>query len=391
MRKKRVLLLSEGFGAGHTQAAYALSESLRILSSDIETHVLELGTFLHPTLAPWIFTAYRKTVMTQPKLYGLVYRSQYKKSLNRFTQLALHRLFYAQTAEVIRRLEPDAIVCTHPFPNAVVSRLKRSGLDVPLCTVITDYDAHGTWVSPEVNKYLVSTPGVKQKLTGRGVRPEAIEVTGIPVHPNFWKHHNREELRRRYGLKPIPTVLIMGGGWGLLKESEFLPDLLRWRDRIQLVVCLGSNQKAMSALSADPRFQHENVRLLGFTREIDQWMEVSDLLITKPGGMTCTEGLAKGIPMLFYKPIPGQEEENLQYFTQHGFGEPIKSAETIDHWFGLLLERYPELSKRRDDAAAGRGNGPYRPHHCSYSIIKLLDHHRPARIGQGQHAPALSL
>lgn len=370
MRKKRVLLLSEGFGAGHTQAAHALSESLRIISPEVQTRVLELGSFLHPTLARWIFTAYRKTVSNQPKLYGIVYRSQYKKSINRFARLALHRIFYAQAAEVIRQLRPDTIVCTHPFPSAVISRLKRSGLNVPLCTVITDYDAHGAWVSPEVNTYLVSTADVKEKLLDRGVPSDAVKVTGIPVHPNFWQAHNREELRARFGLKPIPAVLVMGGGFGLVDDESFLGHLTRWREKIQLTICLGHNDKAMLELAEDERFRHPHIRLLGFTKEIDKWMDVSDLLITKPGGMTCTEGLAKGIPMLFYKPIPGQEEENLQYFAQHGLGEQIKSAETIDHWFQLLIDHYPDVLQRREELS--RGIAPYNPAHCSQAIVEVL-------------------
>ncbi|MCR8632568.1 MGDG synthase family glycosyltransferase [Paenibacillus radicis (ex Xue et al. 2023)] len=373
MRKKRVLLLSEGFGAGHTQAAHALSVGLRMLSPGIQTRVLELGSFLHPTLAPWIFTAYRKTVTTQPKLYGYMYRSQYKKSLNRFTQLALHRIFYAQTAEIINQLRPDTIVCTHPFPNAVISRLKRAGLNVPLCTVITDYDAHGTWLSSEVNKYLVSTSDVRDKLLGRGINSDAIEVTGIPVHPNFWGQHNRDELRAQYGLKAMPTVLVMGGGWGLMNNGEMLHYFTDWREKIQLIICLGSNDKALAALSEDKRFQHENIRLMGFTNEIDKWMDVSDLLITKPGGMTCTEGLAKGIPMLFYNPIPGQEEENLQYFTQHGFGEHIKSDATIDHWLKLLVDGYPEVLKRRALLSLSQHTNPYNPMDCSQAIMEILN------------------
>ena len=143
MEKKRVLLLSEGFGTGHTQAAYALSSNLRKLSPDVQTKVLELGSFLNPKVAPLIITAYKKTVTNQPKLFGYVYRHQYKKSLNRLTTLALHKLFYTHTRSVVRQLRPDAIVCTHPIPSAVISRLKRLGVQVPLCTVITDYDAHG--------------------------------------------------------------------------------------------------------------------------------------------------------------------------------------------------------------------------------------------------------
>ncbi|PYI53018.1 MGDG synthase family glycosyltransferase [Paenibacillus flagellatus] len=370
MRKKRILLLSEGFGAGHTQAAHALSVGLRRLSPELQTRVLELGAFLHPTLAPLIFSAYRKTITSQPKLYGFVYRSQYKKSLNRLTRLALHRLFYGQTAEIIKQLKPDTIVCTHPFPSAVVSRLKRAGLSVPLCTVITDYDAHGTWINPEVNKYFVSTEEVKRKLLDRGVPESHIDVTGIPVHPNFWRHHNREELRLRFGLKPLPTVLVMGGGWGIVQHEELLEHMTRWRDRLQLIFCMGSNEKALTRLADDERFRHPNIRLMGFTREIDKLMDVSDLLITKPGGMTCTEGMAKGLPMLFYSPIPGQEEENCQYFTEQGFGEQIKSLETVDYWFERLVRQAPGTHRvQRGFALASTA---YNPQTCHQAIMRML-------------------
>ncbi|MEF3302848.1 MGDG synthase family glycosyltransferase [Paenibacillus sp. GYB003] len=369
MRKKRILLLSEGFGAGHTQAAHALSVGLRKLSPDLQTRVLELGSFLHPTLARFAASAYRKTITSQPKLYGYVYRKQYKKSLNRLARMALHRLFYGQTLEVIKQLRPDTIVCTHPFPSAVVSRLKRAGLSVPLCTVITDYDAHGTWINPEVNKYLVSTEEVKRKLLQRGVPDSHIEVTGIPVHPNFWQHHNKEELRLRFGLQAMPTVLVMGGGWGLVQHDDMLQHMAQWRDRLQFIFCMGSNKKALERLKADPRFTHPNIRLLGFTREVDKLMDVSDLLITKPGGMTCTEGLAKGLPMLFYSPIPGQEEENCQYFTEMGLGEPIKSLATLDYWFEKLTA--PSSGSTRPHGAA-LDPIAYNPSTCHQAIMQML-------------------
>jgi processive 1,2-diacylglycerol beta-glucosyltransferase len=371
MKRKRVLLLSEGFGAGHTQAAHALADSLRRLSPDLQTRVFELGSFFHPTLAPWIISAYRKTVTSQPKLIGIMYRSQYNKSLNRLTTLALHRLFYKQSLNMIRQLKPDVIVCTHPIPNAIVSRLKRLGLKVPLCTVITDYDAHGTWISQEVNRYLVSTEEVKRKLLARGVPPHIIQVTGIPVHPNFWTPHNKEEIRSRFGLQDMPTVLVMGGGWGLVNNIDMLEYMTRWRDHIQLIICLGNNEKVRTQLSAHPSFHHPNIHLLGFTREIDKLMEVSDLLITKPGGMTCTEGLAKGIPMLFYEPLPGQEEENCQYFTERGFGEPIESAETIRRWFDLLQHQYPIVQARREKHL--QAVAQYNPSECAQAILEILN------------------
>jgi processive 1,2-diacylglycerol beta-glucosyltransferase len=370
MRKKRVLLLSEGFGSGHTQAAYALAVGLRELNPNIQTRVIELGKFLNPVLGPLIMNAYRKTVSKQPKLVGKLYRRQYKKSLNRFTQLALHRIFYTHTSQVIAQLKPDLIVCTHPVPNAVVSRLKRLGLDVPLYTLITDYDAHGTWTSPEVNKYLVSTQLVKKKLTDRGIPANRIEVTGIPVHPNFWHTYDKSEIQAQFGLKPMPTVLIMGGGWGIMYSDDLLQYMTRWRDRIQLIYCVGNNQKVRERMLADPDFQHPNIKVLGFTKEISKLMDVSDLLITKPGGMTCTEGLSKGIPMLFYEPIPGQEEVNCEYFVESGFGEMLVSTETIDKWFAMIQEPYASVQVRR--TLLTKRNQQYNPMQCSRAVLQLM-------------------
>ncbi|AGA59216.1 UDP-N-acetylglucosamine:LPS N-acetylglucosamine transferase [Thermobacillus composti KWC4] len=369
--KKRVLLLSEGFGSGHTQAAYALAVGIRHLNPDVQTKVLELGKFLNPVLGPLIVSAYRKTVTKQPKLVGHLYRSNYKRSLNRFAQLALHRLFYTQTSQVITQLKPDAIVCTHPVPNAVVARLKRLGLNVPLFTLITDYDAHGTWASPEVNKYLVSTPIVKRKLMEHGVPDSRIEVTGIPVHPDFWTSCDKDEIRKQFNLNAMPTVLIMGGGWGLLNDENGLFEYMAgYRDNVQLIFCAGNNEKAKERLENNPLFRHPNIKILGFTREINKLMDVSDLLITKPGGMTCTEGLSKGIPMLFYEPIPGQEEENCEYFVRNGFGELLMDRETIDRWFKLIQEPYAAGEYRR--SLLTKRNEQYNPERCSRAVLQLM-------------------
>jgi processive 1,2-diacylglycerol beta-glucosyltransferase len=369
--KKRVLLLSEGFGAGHTRAAYALSSSLRKLSPNVQTKVLELGSFLNPKVAPLIITAYKKTVLSQPKLIGMMYRHQYHKSLNRFTTLALHRIFYTHTKNVVNQLDPDIVVCTHPIPSAVISRLKRLGEDILLCTVITDYDAHGTWISPEVDRYLVSTQEVRNKMIQQGVPPSRIKVTGIPVHPNFWEHPVKDEIRAKFNLKDMPTVMVMGGGWGIMNDEVINDFLIRWKDDVQILFCLGNNEKELKKLQQDPRYNHANIRLIGFTLEVDKLMEVSDLLVTKPGGMTCTEGLAKGIPMLFHHPLPGQEEENCQYFTVQGLGEPIISLEVIVKWMNKLISDLDGIRRRREEQLPCIDR--YRPLESAQSIIDMLE------------------
>ncbi|MNB73402.1 Processive diacylglycerol beta-glucosyltransferase [compost metagenome] len=371
LRKKRVLLLSEGFGAGHTQAAYALSSSLRSLSPNIQTKVLELGNFLNPKMAPLIVSAYRKTVTSQPRLMGYVYRHQ--KSFNRLTTLALHRLFYTHTQNIVRQLKPDIIVCTHFIPGAVISRLKRldPGFKAPLVTVITDYDAHASWISPEVDRYFVSTPEVKSKLHRCGVPAAKIRVTGMPVHPSFWEHPGRQEILEQFSLQDLPTVLVMGGGWGMMNDQVVNEALAGWRDKVQVVFCLGRNEKLLEEMKADPAYRHPNISLLGFTRNIDRLMEVSDLLVTKPGGMTCSEGLAKGIPMLFHNPLPGQEEENVRYFTSAGLGEPISSLEVVDKWMERLLYHHDDVQAKRKSHLEDIAR--FHPLQSAQSIIDMLD------------------
>lgn len=368
MRKKRVLLFSEGFGTGHTGAAYALAEGIRLLSPDVQCRVIELGKFLNPTVAPWILSAYRKTVSSQPKLVGMMYKTQYHKSLNRLTKLALHRIFYTHASQVIEQLKPDLIICTHPIPAAVISRLKQQGLDVPLYTLITDYDAHGSWVNAEANRYLVSTSRVKSILTGRGVSPELVTVTGIPVHPKFWERHSKTQLRKELGLADIPTVLIMGGGWGLMFGKDIMNSLTARMDEIQLIFCMGSNDKLVAKMKANPLLDHPNVKILGYSSEINKLMDASDLLITKPGGMTCTEGQAKGIPMLFYSAIPGQEEKNSQYFVELGLAEVLDS-EVVNKWFSMLLHENAGLEIQRKHRTSPERQ---QPQHCAATVLQLL-------------------
>ncbi|MUG45989.1 MGDG synthase family glycosyltransferase [Paenibacillus woosongensis] len=370
MSKKRVLILSEGFGSGHTQAGHALAAGIRKLWPDAKTKVMELGSFLNPIIAPWILSAYRVTVNTSPSLVGMLYRKKYEKPVGRLTRLALHKMFYQHASDVIGQLQPDVIVCTHPIPNAVVARLRASGLRIPLYTLITDYDAHGAWISPEVNQYLVSTLEVKTLLQQRGVNPDTIQVTGIPVHPNFWSIQDKASARKDLGIKQMPTVLVMGGGWGLHFKEELIDKLIAWRDKVQIICCTGSNGKLTEKLRACPEMMHENITIIGHTHEVSKWMDASDILITKPGGMTCTEGLAKGIPMLFFESIPGQEEKNREYFVSHGYGMDMSSPEIIDQWFSAITN--PSRNTMLHDKISQLRPQAYEPDCCAKNVIKLL-------------------
>ncbi|KWX89173.1 UDP-N-acetylglucosamine:LPS N-acetylglucosamine transferase, partial [Paenibacillus riograndensis] len=190
----------------------------------------------------------------------------------------------------------------------------------------------------------------------------------FPFHPKFWGGSNKTLVRRELGVAVIPTVLIMGCGLGLMFGKEVMDSLTARMDDIQLVFCMGSNEKLVAKMRANPLLNHPNVKILGYTSEINKLMDASDLLITKPGGMTCTEGQAKGIPMLFYSAIPGQEEKNCQYFVELGLAEELDS-DVVDKWFSLLLREYAGLEElRRRRIAPDR----QQPSHCASTVLQLL-------------------
>ncbi|MCJ8012390.1 UDP-N-acetylglucosamine--LPS N-acetylglucosamine transferase [Paenibacillus sp. KQZ6P-2] len=383
MRKKRVLILSEGFGSGHTQAGYALAAGMKRMNPNIQTKVIELGSFLNPTVAPWIISAYRLTIHTNPGLVGLLYRKQHAKRLSKLTTMALHRLFYHHTAEVIEHLRPDLIISTHPIPTNIISRLKAAGLNVPLYTVITDYDAHASWINAEVDRFLVSTESVRKLLLDRGVYSQNVQVTGIPVHPDFWLTEDKTSVRRLLKIKNMPTVFIMGGGWGLVSNQKLTRQINSFKEQVQLVFCLGNNEKLLDKMKHDPMYQHENIVLMGHTNEISKWMDASDLLITKPGGMTCTEALAKGLPMLFCESLPGQEEKNREYFVKLGYGEALNNENVLEEWLRKLA--------RGEQIQIARGFLPsrfdslgreccYSPSLCASEVVRLLNGSDQARV-----------
>ncbi|MDP4098965.1 UDP-N-acetylglucosamine--LPS N-acetylglucosamine transferase [Paenibacillus sp. P96] len=372
MSSKKFLILSEGFGTGHTRAAAALADGLHRLYPGVGTQVMELGRMLNPKIAPVIFSAYRKTVYKQPKMIGRLYRRQYHKRLNGLTRMALHKLFYTRALRVIGGWEPDAIICTHPFPSAVVARLKRLGLNIPLYTLITDYDVHGAWISQEVNQYLVSSPQAEEMLRAHGVEKYRISVTGIPVHPDFWNCGDKPTARARFGFHDMPTVLVMGGGWGIPLEESMMNVLIRMADQIQVILCTGNNDKLFDKLTESPKFRHPHLHVLGFTRAISTLMDAADLLITKPGGMTCTEAMAKDLSMLFVSYLPGQEEENCDFFVKNGCAKAVTHPVQLEQSLrNELLNIQDKKGSARPTRTSATSDFRYDPLCCPATVFRL--------------------
>jgi processive 1,2-diacylglycerol beta-glucosyltransferase len=346
MYNKKILILSEAFGTGHTKAAEALAENISLLAPAVRTQIVEAG---HPISTTLMFRLYVQLITTYPSALRKLYEKKQSQPVSKRLQYVIYQMFHRKVKDLLDQEKPHLVVCTHPFTSSSMSRLKRIGYPFKLCTVITDFHAHGVWVQPEVDLYLVSSDAVQQELVDMGVNKSRIRITGIPTKATFWSKHDKQEVRRKLQLKDMPTVMVMGGGYGLGGIGRLAHTLAKWKESLQLIICAGHNETLKQALSEHASFHHPHIRVLGFVDTIDQWMDASDLLITKPGGLTCFEALSKGIPMLLYQPIPGHEEQNCDFLISNQLAVRIDSENEVDDWIHTLLfcPREMELFQER--------------------------------------------
>jgi processive 1,2-diacylglycerol beta-glucosyltransferase len=269
-------------------------------------------------------------------------------------RLALDRMNLRRLVRVMERERPDAVVCTHFLPVEALSPMRARGrMQVPLYCVITDFAAHPIWAFPHVDRYFVASDAVAVELAGQGVERDRIEVTGIPVDPRFAESVGREQARRKLGLDPQgPMVLVMGGGSGVGPLIELATTLAELPAEPQVVVVCGTNQRAARELAELPGASSVRIRPIGFTDQVDLFLEACDVVVSKAGGLTCSEALIKRAPLVVFRPTPGQEVRNARYLEEAGAAVHVDTvadvAATVKRW----LE--DSASRERVREAAGR-------------------------------------
>jgi len=312
-----------------------------------------------------------------PRLWGALYRSWALAPVNKGTapvRLALDRLNLRRLVRVVEREHPDAIVCTHFLPvEALSPRRGRGSLRVPLFCVITDFTAHPFWAFPHVDRYFVASDDVATELQRHGVASERIEVSGIPVHPRFAETVGREAARDRFGLDHTrPAVLVMGGGSGVGPLAELAERVASLPTRPQVVVVCGTNQRLLARIEALASARRSgpgrDLQALGFTQEVNVLLEACDLLVGKAGGLTCSEALIKGTPLVIFKPTPGQEVRNAQFLERHDAAVHADSVDDVESTVGHWLQDPSELERRREAARALA-----RPHAAETIARRVLD------------------
>jgi len=345
----KVLLLTASFGEGHNQAARAVAEALE--RDGVTVKLVDYTEWLHPALRSFAKFSLMQGVQKVPTLYGFFYRSMSRIQPSSSIQKQLNHLGITHMKECLGSFQPNVVASTFPTPNGVMSELRAIGFtNVPNAAILTDYTAHGQWVHEYTDLYFVAADGVKRELLARGVSDSKIVQTGIPIRSRFEDGSvqrllsERQVLRSSYGLRSdVPVLLVMGGGAGLLADVPEWEQVIR-RTSAQVVVICGRNQRLYRRLQ---HLHSDRVRILGFTTRVPEWMAMSDLIVTKPGGITVTEALAMDLPMLLYRPVPGQEEGNARFVVETGSAYVANDVRTAERFIDSMVLNPAELQRMR--------------------------------------------
>ncbi len=374
--RPNILILSVSAGAGHVRAAQALEAAARSASPPIAVTHLDLLTLVPRDFRKLYGEQYIRLVDRLPQLWSYLYvRSDRptRDTLIGKLRRAAEKLNTRKLQSEIARLRPDAILCTHFLPAELLSRQKARSIKrgeaalTPLWVQVTDFDVHAMWVHPHVDHYCVASDEIAFRLADRGVPRAKISVTGIPVMPQFSIPLERRVCAAELGMEPDRfTVALMAGGAGVGSLDELAARLLHASDDLQVVALAGRNAGLLARLGKLAKSHPRQLFPLGFTSTVERVMSAVDLVITKPGGLTVSECLARHKPMLLVSPIPGQEERNADYLLEAGAALKAADAATLEFKLAQLLAN-PERLRRMSEAAHRIG----RPH-AAQDVIALV-------------------
>ncbi len=358
-RVQRVLLLSVSAGAGHVRAAQAIAAWAEADFPQLQVRHVDVMTLVPAWFRKLYSDLYMKLASGLPEAWGWLYRKTDRKTTpdagasvaDRARQLVqrlcAHRLFKA-----LDDFAPDAIVCTHFLPAEILGRARvRGDISAPVWVQVTDFDLHQMWLHEGVNGYFVANEELAWRLQALGVAGSRAVVSGIPVMPGFANGPDRSSAAARFALDPSRmTVLMMGGGGGLGIDADLVRQLLERHPALQLIVMCGRNDALLSLLHAIAPDHADRLLALGFTSEVPALMACADLAITKPGGLSTSECLVSGLPMLLVNPIPGQEERNAAWLMQEGVALRADDPVTLQFRLSRLLQDRSALARMRAKA-----------------------------------------
>ena len=353
----KVLVLYASYGGGHLSAARSINEFIEYNYPNIQTELIDCVKYINKALEAVTTKAYSEMAKKVPNAWGHIYKGADSGPISKIST-ASNKVMAIKLKKLLEEKNPDLVICTHPFASQMCSYLKRKGkTNVKIATILTDFAIHNQWVVGHeyTNYFFVSHLRMKEDLITEGVDSNKIYTTGIPLSNKFLLEYDKSQILENFGLTPgKKTVLFFGGGeLGLGKTYTF--DLFKSfvkNDNIQIVALPGKNQKMKTHFEnyVEEMGKENSVKVLDYTDKVAQLMSISDLVVTKPGGLTTTESLASGLPIIVINPIPGQEEENAEFLEKSQVAIWIKKDDNVEEILNDLFSNPDKMQKMKINA-----------------------------------------
>ena len=349
---KKILLLYISEDSGHHCASVAIEHALHVLSPDIETQNLNLFNYTNPIMEKVINGAYMSVVKRRPEIWDYLYDNP--RVLRQVQKLRekIHRSNTGKLKTLLDETKPDGVICTQAFPCGLIADYKKTfNIDMPLIGVLTDYAPHSYWIFDNVDRYIVPSLETGKRLIDNGIDPSRIVDYGIPIEDRFRISTAKDDVLKKLSLdKNNSTVLIMGGTQGLGPIKELIILLDRSHLKLNIIIACGTNKKLYRWLNRRVKHLRKKIMVLPFADNVDELMQASDIIVTKPGGITTAEALAKGLPMLIVNPLPGQEAMNTKFLLSEGVAVKAEGPADVVVLLEEFLYNKTKLRQMSDNA-----------------------------------------
>lgn len=358
---KRVLILYAKYGGGHLSAANSIQNFIEEnYYFDTQVKSVDCVEYASPVLSGLTIEAYKDMAKKAPWAWKKVYYNSENGALSHIS-IDIAKKMARKLHTLFKEFLPDIVISTHPFATQMTSYLKEhENVDCKLATVLTDFAPHAQWLVGKdyCDLFFVSNDDMKTELINDYNIPETkVFVTGIPLSDKFLDDFKEDECFDVLRLKKEKKVLLFfgGGEFGLGEKRtvKVLKSLANHLDEYQIVAISGRNKKMNNEfLKLYKKVKNDDLHIYKYTTNVPELMYISSLVVTKPGGLTSTESLASGLPMLIINPIPGQEEENARFLEKSGAAVWIKKDDDIDMIVDNLLKDTDKLEKMKENCLA---------------------------------------
>lgn len=378
----KALILSVSTGGGHGRAAEAIKESILLNEPDSEVRIIDTIKYISPFLDKIVVGTYLRSIRHYPSFFKYIYK--HSDEDGRFVKSSTIGNDYItkQLYPTILEFEPDIIIATHAFTAQVLSILrKKFGWQKASLVVMTDYASHAFWVHRNVDAYVVSNEDMVHELILRGRKSDMIFPYGIPISQNFLQNKSKDEVYHEFNLDPAKkTVTLMGGSLGIGNIDDILEEIMTIPLDFQILVLTGSNTKLYNKVSELCEGSDKCILPLHYCDSMNDILSITDLLVTKPGGLTITESFIAGTPLAIYSAIPGHEVQNADYLFRHNLAVNLGTGENCAPVIENILSDHEALEdlKRRS-----KSNGKPRAAQNIYALsCRLISEKNCSHLGE---------